>query len=209
MLDQHSAQSLFTQLLSLREQSKQANVDAEVQFLSFCARNHLGSQAQFFQDLLVLYLLGPKRQGYFVEFGATDGMELSNSLLLERGFDWRGILAEPATCWHEALHKNRRAKIDQRCVWSHTGEQLTFNETPQAMLSTIDRFSDRDYAAESRTGGKKYMVETVSLNDLLAQHDCPSHIDYMSIDTEGSELSILSNFDFAKYDVGIMSVEHN
>ena len=34
-------------------------------------------------------------------------------------------------------------------------------------------------------------------------------IDYISIDTEGSEYEIIKNFDFEKYDVEIFTIEHN
>jgi len=37
----------------------------------------------------------------------------------------------------------------------------------------------------------------------------PREIDYVSIDTEGSELAILQAFDFADFDIKIMTVEHN
>ena len=47
------------------------------------------------------------------------------------------------------------------------------------------------------------------LLDLLAAHNCPREIDYLSIDTEGSELPILNAFDFSKYDIKIVTVEHN
>jgi hypothetical protein len=50
---------------------------------------------------------------------------------------------------------------------------------------------------------------TVSLNDLLNFYDAPKEIDYISIDTEGSEYEILSTFDFTKYKVKIITVEHN
>ena len=52
--------------------------------------------SQLRQDLFVLNELDFKENGYFVEFGATDGIKLSNSYLLEKSFNWNGILAEPA-----------------------------------------------------------------------------------------------------------------
>jgi hypothetical protein len=52
-------------------------------------------------------------------------------------------------------------------------------------------------------------VETISLNDLLKVHKSPSQIDYLSIDTEGSELEILRAFKFDDYEIGIITVEHN
>jgi hypothetical protein len=52
-------------------------------------------------------------------------------------------------------------------------------------------------------------VETISLNDLLSSNGAPNCIDYFSVDTEGSEFKILQAFDFQKYDVKMIIVEHN
>ena len=60
-----------------------------------------------------------------------------------------------------------------------------------------------------RRDGRRYPVETVSLNDLLAFWEAPRRIDYLSLDTEGSELDILQHFDFAAHDVRLITVEHN
>ncbi len=168
------------------------------------------SKSQFRQDLFTLAQLGFKRNGYFVEFGAADGLVSSNSYLLEREFGWEGILAEPALFWHDGLKRNRSANIETKCVWRSTGEQLLFNETnTMKQLSTLDSFNGADGNGKFRTKGHKYLVETISLLDLLRKYDAPAQIDYLSIDTEGSEYEILKDFDFNKYSFNVITCEHN
>lgn len=125
---------------------------------SKCIDNLEYSKSQIRQDLFVLSELDFKTDGFFVEFGATDGLETSNSYLLESRFGWSGILAEPARTWHEKLKINRTAQIDTRCVWNKSGEILTFNEAEQPYLSTIDKFSKSDLHSEKRETGKRYSV---------------------------------------------------
>lgn len=167
------------------------------------------SHSQFRQDLFVLSELGWKTGGYFVEFGATDGLHLSNSYLLEREFGWSGIVAEPAKRWHESLVRNRGCHIDTHCVWRKSDESLEFNETEDMGLSTIESFSSVDAHAPNRRRGRVYSVTTISLMDLLARYRAPTQIDYLSVDTEGSEFDILSDFDFGRYKISVITVEHN
>ena len=168
------------------------------------------SEAQNCQDVFALCMLSGKRNGYFVEFGACDGVAISNTLLLERQFGWSGILAEPAQCWTIPLRNNRRAKVDLRCVWNASGENLMFREAnSSAELSTLEQFTECDDHASLRSVGKTYPVETVSLNDLLVDHGAPVQIDFLSIDTEGSELAILEAFDFSRHTISVLCIEHN
>jgi FkbM family methyltransferase len=153
--------------------------------------------------------LGCKRDGFFVEFGATNGIDLSNTYLLEKEFGWKGILAEPAKRWHEELRKNRNSYVETDCVWSNTGSVLTFNEVDSGELSTIASFSSSDDHREARQRGNSYTVKTISLEDLLEKYHAPKDIDYLSIDTEGSEYAILSNFNFDKYRIKVITCEHN
>jgi len=167
------------------------------------------SFAQLRQDLWVLHETRHKRNGFFVEFGAADGVSLSNTCLLEREFDWRGILAEPNSVWHAALRQNRKAAIDERCVFGRSGERVAFAATRHPELATILGYESNDGHRLARRDHAIVEVETVSLNDLLRQHNAPHDIDYISIDTEGSELDILEPFDFKRWSVMLFSVEHN
>lgn len=189
---------------SQKEQLSDANI-----LLSLNNKLLLKSKSQLRQDLFVLSELNYKRGGFFVEFGATNGIDLSNTFLLETEFDWKGILAEPAVRWHADLVRNRKALIDKRCVWSASNESILFNETDTAELSTIHAMSGSDLHAEARKRGRLYPVETVSLMDLLGEHGAPAEIDYLSIDTEGSEYDILQGFDFKRYRFKVITCEHN
>jgi FkbM family methyltransferase len=174
------------------------------------AREHIsGAQSQILQDVFVLYETKCKRNGFFVEFGAGNGMFLSNSYLLNRHYGWQGILAEPARVHHAALTANRNCRIDKRCVWTQSGEILPFNETDFAEFSTLEQFSEVDMHAQARASGLRYPVETISLHDLLVIHQAPREIDYLSIDTEGSEFDILTAFDWNSFCFGLITVEHN
>lgn len=168
--------------------------------------------AELGQDVLVLAVTGGKQQGYFVEFGAMDGVFASNTVVLEQHYSWRGIVAEPARRFHQALTQNRRCSIDHRAVTGASGSQLEFKEVPDAPgLSTLVQHinSDGHSQRRQRSDGAVYTVETVSLNDLLAQHNAPRDIDYISVDTEGAEVSVLEAFDWSRHQVGIWTIEHN
>jgi hypothetical protein len=163
--------------------------------------------SQFGQDLFVLNELNFKKNGFFVEFGATNGINSSNTYLLENKFNWRGILAEPAKIFYDELNKNRKCFIETNLVWKNSQSRLLFHEDFAGGLSTIKKFIDHD--TQIRKKNKEYILETISLNDLLVKYNAPKIIDYLSIDTEGSEFNILNNFDFNKYKFRIITCEHN
>ena len=53
-------------------------------FFKFIIKNIKNSYSQIFQDLLVLYLLKQKKNGSFIEIGVGNGIDLSNTYLLEK-----------------------------------------------------------------------------------------------------------------------------
>ena len=109
----------------------------------------------------------------------------------------------------EGLHENRSVKIETDCVWTVSGEKLAFNMTPNGEFSTVDEFSSADMHRNARRDGTRFEVTTISLLDLLKKHNAPYPIDYLSIDTEGSEFDIINAFDFDQFQIDIITIEHN
>lgn len=167
------------------------------------------SKSQFRQDLFAISQLDFKRGGYFVEFGATNGIESSNTYMLEQDFGWTGILAEPAKCWHSALRKNRRAHIETSCVWASSGASIDFFEANNGELSTAVQPQSDGEGGIRMQRGRSYRVPTISLTDLLEKYRAPPEVDYLSIDAEGSEFAILRHFDFTRYRFNVITCEHN
>jgi len=159
-----------------------------------------------------LHELKDKRNGFFVEFGATNGVDCSNTYYLEREYGWKGILAEPNPYWHDALFKNRKCVITTECVFTKSNEQVTFHAVVGAAdLSTIHGYGDTDEHTQTRENHSNISVRTITLFDLLKKNNAPEIIDYLSIDTEGSELDILKQFftENTFYQIRCITVEHN
>jgi FkbM family methyltransferase len=202
-------QLVQTEIRQAREQGAVVDLGEDIEFLSFAIGKAAIGKAQLSQDAWVLFETREQRGGYFVEFGAGDGMLLSNTYLLEKSFGWNGTLAEPNPVFHDRLSRNRDCFISRKCVAASTGQKVPFLQATDPHLSSMERYASLDFHAAERANGAKIFVETQSLEDLLSAARAPRAIDYLSLDTEGSELEILSAFDFDKFDVRLITVEHN
>jgi len=174
----------------------------DIKYLSF---------SQIGQDLWVLEQTGYKRNGYFVEFGATDGVLLSNTYLLENKFAWSGVCIEPNPKLFEKLKLNRTCKVSMACIGATTGEEVEFIFADA--FGGIKSYAHEDMHSDKRMAyfktGEATNLITISLNDFLKQINAPRDIDYISIDTEGSEYDIIRNFPFEEWNIQMMTIEHN
>ncbi|WP_440670667.1 FkbM family methyltransferase [Candidatus Pelagibacter sp. HIMB1483] len=173
-------------------------------------------QSQLFQDVCASFIVGDKFEKTFLEFGATDGFELSNTYMLENKLYWKGVLSEPSPQWHQSLKENRKnSELIKKCIWKKSGEKLNFFMSDNGTYSTLNDFIDNDKKSMPinnelrKKGGKFITVETISLNDVMKKYFnnvCPS---YISIDTEGSEYEILKSFNIEVYRPKLFTIEHN
>ena len=163
-------------------------------------------QGEYLQDYWAIAECGFKTNGSFVEFGAANGKEISNTYILENQYSWNGILSEPARSFKDELLKNRKCAIDYRAVWDVSAEKLQFMENKDAFLSSLHSKENANTLGEKES----YLVETITLTDLLKSHSAPKIIDFCSIDVEGFEYKILKKF-FSDgiYLINHIAVEHN
>jgi hypothetical protein len=114
-------------------------------------------------------------------------------------------MSEPNPRYNKTLPNHRKCRIDLRCVSDRTGSTVKFQCADHAgwpgMVGHIYR--------EANSRGNVIDVETVTLNDLLDQNGAPSHVDYISVDTDGSEPMIMQAFDFARHSATMWTIEHN
>jgi FkbM family methyltransferase len=165
------------------------------------------SRSQLRQDVIGLLAAGEKRGGYFVEVGVGDGESLSNTFLMEQSYDWNGLLCEPNRKFQETIVKRRKAKLERRAIYRKTGERLDF--LADENLGELSRLVSAEGGDFHKRSGEVYTVTTVTLDEALLEAGAPRDIDFVSIDTEGSELAVLEGFDLSKWNVGMLVLEHN
>jgi FkbM family methyltransferase len=170
--------------------------------------------SQYFQDRFCdKVIFNGKRNGYFIDIGAYDGVTISNSYFFEKHKEWSGICFEPNPTVFLSLVKNR--KCECRNVGIGSKEQvLTYLKIigPGEMLSGFKDFFDSRHIdrikKETRndSGSQQQIpIQVVKLDTFL---DSPK-IDFLSIDTEGNELEILKSIDFKKVICKVVAVENN
>ena len=157
-------------------------------------------------DLFVVDILGGKRNGYFVEAGALDGIHGSNTLLLEEDYGWSGICVEPDPQLFAELRRNRRCVCESVCLYDRCG-YVEFMGGVRGWGGVVEHLSE---SKRSEWGhGRPVKIAAITLATLLERGRAPSIIDYLSLDTEGSEYMILKQFPFDRYRFRVISIEGN
>jgi FkbM family methyltransferase len=159
--------------------------------------------SQIGQDKWVHSVIGDKKDGYFIELGACDGIYFSNTYFFEKALGWNGICIEPNDNYFTQLQTNRKCNLSNALISSEPNIEVEFSicdATSGIIDESIGPFTN-----------KKNIVikKTSTLADILSIYDAPNIIDYLSLDVEGHEYSILSTFPFDKYKFRCITVEHN
>jgi FkbM family methyltransferase len=162
----------------------------------------MGEEVLTSDERLIWELFDNSTNGFFVEVGAGDPIDLSMTYFLEsRG--WDGILIEPRPELAEKLKETRKAR-----VWSvacgaprDRGESELFIFGEFSSLKKHTAFTDIVYT-------DKVVVPVVTLNEILQAEGNPA-IDFLSIDVEGFELNVLQGVDLIKMRPRLIFIEYH
>ena len=156
-----------------------------------------------------------KKNGFYIEMGANDGITQSNTYFLEKKYNWRGLLVEPSEKFKMLKKQRSNFNIFSNaacCSFKKKNSLIKFSYY-NLMTLALNLSSDVNKKkhindAKSHTD-KQYEFEKkgVPLNDLLSKNKVQKLIDFFSLDVEGAELEVLKGIDHSKYKFKFLLVE--
>lgn len=168
-------------------------------------------------DQWVAEVFNYKKQGYFVEIGAANGYELSSCYALEKELDWDGVAVEPNSEFFKECKIHRKNALNA-CVYTYDGtveyteckgriegNPLTLGDSTG--LSGITTHLREYHSEYHNSHGVVVDKQSISPTTLLKSYNAPLVIDYVGLDTEGSEFEILNAWPWNDYIVRLISVE--
>lgn len=170
--------------------------------------------SQFGQDAFVhLNLLPELKQGVFVDVGAYDGIEGSNSFVFEKVLGWTGLCVEASPSVFGTLRQNRSCPCVHAAVADRDGavEFLDVAAGYVQMGGITAHYHPellRVVESDPRFSGGRIRVPSRRLGPLLEEHGI-DRVDYLSIDIEGAERAVLGDVDLRRFGVRAISVENN
>lgn len=166
-------------------------------------------KSQCGQDKYLYSLIGNKKNGYFIELGACDGIVFSNSYFFEKELGWNGILIEPNPIYYNDLINNRNCHISNKLISNIENENYTFLDFSWfSGIISNDQYQSI-HITENLNAHNKINLTSTTLEKVLIEFNAPDEIDFLSIDIEGQEYPILKTFPFNKYKIKYICVERN
>jgi FkbM family methyltransferase len=172
--------------------------------------------SQFKQDqFLNEVLFNNKKNGFFIDIGAHDGVTISNTLFFEKQNEWKGICIEPNPKVFAKLDQNRKSLNLNVCIGNENGiVKFTQIDGYSEMLSGISGKFDQRHEARidkeiAAKGGQKNEIDIPMITLDSIDNIAATKIDFISIDTEGNEFEIIKAIDFKTLDITAFVIENN
>jgi len=131
------------------------------------------------------------KNGFFIELGAMNGVEYSNTKYFEDSLNWTGILIEPTT-QYEMLVKNRPNCKNYNYAISEVEGEVEFvgGGALGGIISSMCTHHLTGWGLHTQT---PFKVNSIPIKKLLTD---VKRVDLFSIDVEGGEISVLKTYDW-------------
>ncbi len=157
-----------------------------------------------------------RKSGVFLDIGAFDGIDGSNSYFFETELDWSGVCIEPLPEIFNKLKNNRKCVSINGCAWNKNDTKTFrmisgYNEMLSGLVDCYDDKHIHRITSEAKDRKEKIediIVKCFDINEILKNNNL-FNIDLLSIDVEGAEFDIISAIDFDKYDIKVIVAENN
>jgi len=155
--------------------------------------------------------------GTFVEAGANDGYEQSNTYYLEKFRGWSGLLVEPVPQLAAECRKNRSAVVLEAALTEQDIPGATAEIHLAGLMSTVtgalgdetatDRHVRKALEVQGLRAAAPLRVPARSLSQLIDEAGIRLPIDLLSLDVEGAEVSALRGLDLKRHAPRYICVE--
>lgn len=150
------------------------------------------------------------RAGVYVDLASNNPIKMSNTYFLDRCLGWRGICIEANDMYYEAIHRERSCSLVPTCVSSEDGIIIDFNmeHVKGGIVGDSYKFmKEINSTSDPKRSTKRIkQMKCSSMEKILSRYGV-GHIDYLSLDIEGLELSVLESIDWENTIINLMTVE--
>lgn len=138
-------------------------------------------------DVDLANALGWPRGGTFIELGGNDGLQASNSYLLERELGWDGVLIEAIPELAAEARRNR-PRTTVVCAVVSASERCD-----------VVGMDDQDLTSVVSPDPSRLMVATTTLSTVIDRVMDGRPPDLLSVDVEGHEMAVLAGLNLQKH----------
>ena len=154
-------------------------------------------------DKSIIEFFEYKKNGVCLEVGGADGIDQSNSLYLERRYNWRSYLVEPTTDQFNLLRKYRKDAVSQRCAFV-SYDSYASEKNIEIKLNTLQSTIVKEES--NSESDKTELVPTNTLDNFFTDHGI-RHLDLLILDVEGYEIQVLEGYKRDQSVINFMLVE--
>ena len=178
-----------------------------------CTRQQfLGQWDESGRLLLALLYASNNTTGSFVELGALNGVNLSNTIMLERCWGWRGLLVEANPLSYEELERSGRTAHKEHAAVCEAGSgnmTIALSRKQHEISGFLSSYVNGSMKRFSRyvNLSDTAQVPCARLDVLMKRADMPARVNFLSLDVEGAEFDVISTVDPARFDVVLVELD--